>query len=61
MDQKEEEEKFVKNVFNTIPSSFKAESEDEKAGQLSKQQIEQFFDKGWIVIPNLIEVYFIIF
>ena len=60
MDQKEEEEKFVKNVFNTIPS-FKAETEDEKPGQLSKQQIEQFFDKGWIVIPNLIEVYFIIF
>lgn len=48
-----QKDEVVKNVFNTIPS-FK--SKQEKVGQLSQQQIEQFFDKGWVVIPDVIEV-----
>ena len=51
-----QKDEVVKNVFNTIPLAFKCKQE--KAGQLSQQQIEQFFDKGWVVVPNLIEVCF---
>ena len=41
------------NAFTTQPA-FKGKSK--KPGQLTDEQIKQFFDKGWVMVPDLIEV-----
>ena len=41
------------NAFNTAPQQNK--DQPLKPGQLSEEQIRHFFDKGWLMVPNLIE------
>ena len=46
------------NAFTTQPA-FKGKCK--KPGQLTDEQIKQFFDKGWLMVPDLIEVTYSLF
>lgn len=46
-----ESDEVYPEVFNTLPKL----KDEKKTGQLSNDELEQFFDKGWIVVDNFFQ------